>query len=83
MASPVLPPILLSIEWCESHDDPTAVNASSGDGGSFQFSPATWADYGGYSLAQDAPVAVQDAGALALYQRRGTEPWKSSETCWG
>jgi len=77
-----LPAILVSIAWCESRDNPTAVNSSSGDGGLFQFDPGTWASFGGYGRAQWAPPTVQAAGALALYERDGTSPWTASEACW-
>ena len=49
-----------SIVQRESKGDPNAVNSSSGAGGKYQFLPSTWAGYGGYSRAQDAPESVQD-----------------------
>lgn len=78
-----LPAVLVAIAWCESRDEPTVVNASSGDGGLFQFDPGTWADFDGYARAEYAPPAVQAQAALQLYQHRGIEPWRASEGCWG
>lgn len=43
--------------------------------GAYQFSYQTWANNGGYYDPADAPPALQDAAALALYQRRGWQPW--------
>jgi hypothetical protein len=49
-----------SIVQRESKGDPNAVNSSSGAGGKYQFLPSTWAGYGGYARAEDAPESVQD-----------------------
>lgn len=43
--------------------------------GAYQFSYQTWAGNGGYHDPADAPPALQDAAALALYERRGWQPW--------
>lgn len=43
--------------------------------GAYQFSYETWANNGGYRDPADAPPALQDAAALALYKRRGWQPW--------
>ena len=43
--------------------------------GAYQFSYQTWANYGGYYDPADAPPAVQDQAARALYERRGWQPW--------
>lgn len=43
--------------------------------GAYQFSYQTWANNGGYHDPADAPPALQDAAALALYERRGWQPW--------
>lgn len=43
--------------------------------GAYQFGYATWANNGGYHDPADAPPALQDAAALALYERRGWQPW--------
>ena len=36
-------------------------------GGAWQFDPRTWAGFGGYTYAQDAPPEVQDAKARLLW----------------
>jgi Transglycosylase-like domain len=51
----------------ESKGDPRAVNRSSGAGGKYQFMPGTWAGYGGYARAQDAPESVQDEKFQQVY----------------
>jgi hypothetical protein len=43
----------------ESKGDPGAVNPRTGAGGLYQFLPSTWAGYGGYASAADAPADVQ------------------------
>lgn len=43
--------------------------------GAYQFSYSTWAKFGGYYDPADAPPAVQDQAARALYERRGWQPW--------
>lgn len=43
--------------------------------GAYQFGYGTWANHGGYYDPADAPPDVQDQAALALYQRRGWQPW--------
>jgi muramidase (phage lysozyme) len=49
-----------SIVQRESKGDPNAVSSRSGAGGKYQFLPSTWAGYGGYARAQDAPGSLQD-----------------------
>jgi hypothetical protein len=41
---------------------------------------STWAGYDGYPYAGAAPVSVQNAFNLALYQRDGWAPWNDSCT---
>lgn len=43
--------------------------------GAYQFGYQTWANNGGYRDPADAPPALQDAAARALYERRGWQPW--------
>lgn len=43
--------------------------------GAYQFGYQTWANNGGYYDPADAPPALQDAAAKALYERRGWQPW--------
>jgi hypothetical protein len=59
--------------------DPTIWNRSgSGASGKWQFMPATWAGYGGYSAAAYAPVTVQDEKAEALWAGgRGCGHWNA------
>lgn len=45
--------------------------------GAYQFGYQTWANNGGYADPADAPPALQDAAARALYERRGWQPWPS------
>ena len=50
-------------------------NESSGACGAYQVLPSTWAGYGGYSSACDAPPAVQDQWAAEAYAQAGCDPW--------
>jgi soluble lytic murein transglycosylase-like protein len=70
-----LDPFFACVAWRESHDDPHAVNPSSGAGGLFQFLPSTWANIGGQGLPQDADPATQIAMAYHLRDIAGTSPW--------
>jgi hypothetical protein len=60
-----LPPCCVMMR--ESKGNPNVVNASSGAAGKWQFMPGTWAGYGGYSSAAQAPESVQDARARQIY----------------
>ena len=76
---------LEAIKQCESGGDYTAVNASSGASGAYQFLDSTWQSLSasaGYSTAASAPESVQDAAALELYAAQGSTPWAASESCW-
>ncbi|WP_426572308.1 transglycosylase family protein [Aquihabitans sp. McL0605] len=51
----------------ESGGSLTAKNPSSSASGKWQFLDSTWAGYGGYSSASQAPESVQDAKARQLW----------------
>jgi hypothetical protein len=44
-------------------------------GGRFQIIHSTWANYRGYSNAEDAPASVQDAKAQQLWAEAGHQHW--------
>jgi len=56
-----------SIVECESGGDYAAQNDVSTASGAYQITDGTWAGYGGYGHASDAPPAVQDAKAAELF----------------
>ena len=66
---------LRKIAQCESSGNPTAVSASGQYRGKYQFSRATWREFGGTGDPAAAPEAVQDRIAAALLAARGTSPW--------
>lgn len=79
------PGILSQIKACESGGSYTAVNASSGASGAYQFLNSTWRSLpaaAGYSTAASAPAAVQDQAARQLFAQQGTSPWLASAGCW-
>lgn len=83
----MMPPVLLRVRKCESHDNYKAVNSSSGAGGAYQFLASSWRSYGyaakyGVSRAELATPAQQDEAAVATWQRSGTSPWSPSRSCW-
>ncbi len=51
--------------------------------GAYQFSYETWANNSGIYDPADAPPALQDAAAAALYQRRGWQPWPACSASLG
>lgn len=65
---------LAKLRACEAGG---AYNRNSGNGyyGAYQYDVSTWAGYGGYTYASDAPPAVQDQKVWETYQRRGWNPW--------
>jgi resuscitation-promoting factor RpfA len=84
-AAAATPSFLQRIKQCESGGNYTAVNPTSGASGAYQFIDSTWRSLSasaGYATAASAPVAVQDAAALELYNEEGTAPWNSSISCW-
>ena len=58
--------ILATIRFVESWGDYTAESRSSTASGAYQFLDSSWAGYGGYRRARDAPPPVQDAKAVEL-----------------
>lgn len=60
-----LPPCCVMLR--ESGGDPTAVNASSGASGKWQFMSDTWQGFDGYNSAAEAPESVQDARAAQIW----------------
>jgi hypothetical protein len=61
----------------ESGGNPTAVNPSSGAGGYYQITPATWAAYGGTGAPQSASMSQQTAIAQKIYQSQGPSAWSN------
>lgn len=64
------------IVMCESGGNYDAENAVSTASGAYQIVDGTWAGFGGYSHASDAPPAVQDAKAAQLWANgAGASHW--------
>jgi murein DD-endopeptidase MepM/ murein hydrolase activator NlpD len=61
--------VLATIREVESGGDYSAESGGSTASGAYQFLDSSWAGYGGYTRAKDAPPAVQDAKA-AEYVRK-------------
>lgn len=83
-----VPPILLSIRYCESKDSYVAANSRSSARGAYQFLTSSWAAYGhadryGVSSADQATPAQQDEAAVVTWRQSGTRPWNASRHCWG
>jgi hypothetical protein len=55
------------IVMCESGGDYSAENATSTASGAYQILDSSWAGYGGYYHAADAPPSVQDAKAAEMW----------------
>ncbi len=70
-----LGPILATIRALESGGEYTAQASSSTASGAYQFVDSSWAGYGGYARASQAPPSVQDAKAAehaaAILARNG------------
>jgi nucleoid-associated protein YgaU len=69
-----------AIEQCESGGNPNASNGT--HFGLFQFDLATWRSVGGTGDPRDASPAEQRMRAQLLLDRRGTQPWDASKSCW-
>lgn len=65
---------MAKLRQCESGGNYANKNNSSYRG-AYQFGYVTWGNNGGYYDPADAPPALQDAAAKALYERRGWQPW--------
>ena len=71
-----LPPC--AVLWRESRGNPTAQNRRSTASGKWQFLRSTWAGYGGYRNAREAPPAVQDGKARLVWAGgRGCRHWRA------
>ncbi len=68
LGSAQIEPILATIRAIESGGNYTAQNSGSTASGAYQFLDSTWANYGGYPHAWQAPSTVQDAKALIQVQ---------------
>jgi peptidoglycan hydrolase-like protein with peptidoglycan-binding domain len=66
---------LARIAACESSGNPAAVSPTGQYRGKYQFSRATWREYGGTGDPAAAPESVQDSIAAKLLAARGTQPW--------
>lgn len=60
---------------CESGGDPTIVSSSGRYHGLYQFDLPTWRSVGGEGLPSQAPPEEQTLRAMALYEKRGSQPW--------
>lgn len=63
------------LAFCESTNNPKAVDPTGSWYGMFQFDFPTWASVGGSGNPADAPATEQLMRAKLLYQSRGLEPW--------
>jgi uncharacterized protein YabE (DUF348 family) len=73
---------LARLRGCEAGG---AYSRNSGNGyyGAYQYNVSTWANYGGFTYASDAPASVQDEKAWLTYQARGWQPWPSCKVSQG
>lgn len=63
------------LAFCESTNNPKAVDPTGSWYGMFQFDFSTWATVGGTGNPADASPTEQLMRAKLLYQSRGLEPW--------
>ncbi len=82
-----VPPVLITIRYCESKDNYLAANRTSTARGAYQFLRSSWYAYGhadryGVSEAHLATPAQQDEAALITWGLDGTRPWLASRHCW-
>jgi len=59
----------------ESRYDPRAQNPVSSASGKYQFLDSTWANYGGFQHAKDAPEWMQDEKAREVWAATGGAAW--------
>jgi resuscitation-promoting factor RpfA len=64
----------------ESGGNLRAQNPVSSASGKYQFLDSTWAGFGGYAHAKDAPEAVQDDRARQVWAATGGSAWYPQ--CW-
>jgi hypothetical protein len=87
--NPPLPQILKNIAWCESRDrhygkDGKIIRGTRNyyDIGKYQINLIYWGEEAkkqGHNIFSEAG---NEAMALAMYERYGTQPWKWSKACW-
>ncbi len=65
----------------ESGGNPSAVNASSGAGGLYQFLQSTWTALGFPGSPAGAPVSEQNAAFAKEYAQSGTSAWGPYDGC--
>lgn len=76
--------LAIKIASCESHLDPNAKNPLEGStaSGLFQIIKGTWK---GYTDAPHSEAFNEDKNievAKKLFDKRGTQPWDASKSCW-
>lgn len=69
---------LAEIAAAESGGNYTAQNPRSSASGKYQVLDSTWAGYGNYRRAKDAPPEVQEQWAREAYAKSGSKPWRAS-----
>jgi hypothetical protein len=73
-AIPATSDAFTQLRYCEAGGDYTR-NSGNGYYGAYQYSIASWNNYGGFARPDLAPAAVQDAKAEADQAARGWSPW--------